>query len=155
MSDPRPENLEVFTPITQDSSPAPYTQPADVITPCDDFNIHVPIDEEHPELQDPTEEHAEFPTEEPSASQLEPELIVDPQDVPVAVSPVVDISEDITARRYPLRNHRAPARYSDADYANLSSTDYEPQTYKQALEDSHSQEWLKAMHNVRLVLDLE
>ncbi|KAJ0182827.1 hypothetical protein K1T71_002196 [Dendrolimus kikuchii] len=137
MSDPRPENLEVFTPITQDSSPAPHTQPTEVITPCDDVNIHEPIDKELPELQDPTEEHAEFPTEEPSASQLEPELIVDPQDVPVAVSPVVDISEDITARRYPLRNHRTPARYSDADYANLSSTDYEPQTYKQALEDSH------------------
>ncbi|KAJ0181163.1 hypothetical protein K1T71_003248 [Dendrolimus kikuchii] len=123
MSDPRPENLEVFTPITQDSSPAPHTQPTEVITPCDDFNIHEPIDEEHPELQDPTEEHAEFPTEEPSASQLEPKLIVDPQDVPVAVSPVVDISEDITARRYPLHNHRAPARYSDIRLNNMNKVD--------------------------------
>lgn len=148
--DSQSDNLEFFNSVTQDYPAIPHLQPTQVSTvqPPIEFLDEPPAKLLTEHTTDTFIEPAiEPPIEETSVFEPESEVFVDAQDLPVSEPSLADVVEDSGARRYPLRDHRAPNRYSDSDYANLTSVDCEPQTYKQALDDSHSQEWLKAMQS--------
>lgn len=121
----------VLVPVLQDSMPVPISVKS------------TPHPQTIQEETTPYEETQETLDSQSAVPQLEPEVYSDAQDIPMPS--VADSSEETATRRYPLRERRPPDRFSET--ANLISIDSEPETYKKALEDSHSHEWLNAMQS--------
>ncbi|XP_073950925.1 uncharacterized protein [Choristoneura fumiferana] len=139
---------------------------AELTTPADTTLIYdqVEIDTLQPQRPQPTTNHQPVT---PSVSPLQPTSISTPD---TQIDSLPEISEAETSQeyltadtessesaptspesdsainetRYPQRQRRAPDRYSPSMFM---VSDYEPETYKQAVEDAHSSEWQKAMQN--------
>lgn len=95
-----------------------------------------------PELFTDTERIESLP--EVSEAETSQEYLTADNESSESASTSPETDSTINEPRYPQRQRRPPDRYSPSMFM---VSDYEPETYKQAVEDVHSSEWQKAMKN--------
>ena len=141
---PNPSYTDILTPTLIDIE-VPATQDVQLEEPIPSISSGESSSASSPTHAEPLQSSSD---ESPQVPTVEPDLFIDAMEEP-PMEPLTSHPESevgsIPERRYPTRERKPPVRFGDS--VNLSTTDNEPETYKQAIKDPHHEEWSSAMQS--------